>query len=143
MGLMGSGGGGSSRHPGSSSFSNCRFSSFASRTWTQYRETANTIDSTIDSVLPWPLKSATGIASAAGGGLAAKSYGGITALQEGARYFNQLNSAPFSLFRVGSLDIVRVGATTLRNGVGISIAWNGGLLVGSGIYEATQGDVCN
>lgn len=82
--------------------------SFAERTLDRYRETSNTIDDAIDSVLPWPADSATGLAGLAGGGAAAKSYGGRTSLQEGIRVFGEWRSSDSSLFRsVGRPDIVR------------------------------------
>lgn len=134
MGPYGPGGGGSS----------CGCKSFGQRTWDRYRDTSGTIDSAIDSVLPWPINSATGLAGAAGGGFAARDYGGRTALQEGGRLFSQWNSSDFSLFRsVGRPDIVRVGATSLTTAIAVGVAWNGGLLIGSGLYEGLSGGGCD
>jgi hypothetical protein len=135
-GNAGSGSGGSG--------SSCGCQSFAQRTWDRYRDTSKTIDSAMDSVLPWPVNSATGLAGAAGGGFAARDYGGKTALQEGARLYSQWNSADFSLFRrVGRPDIVRVGATSLITAIAVGVAWNGGLLMGSALYEGLGGGGCD
>lgn len=147
MGLMGGGGNhsGSTGSGGSSSSGgSCTCKSFGQRTLDRYRDTSNTIDSAIDSVLPWPINSATGLAGAAGGGLAAKDYGGRTALQEAARLGGQARSSSFSLFRrIGRPDVVRVGATSLVTAVAVGVAWNGGLLVGSGLSELLNGDGCD
>ncbi len=118
--------------------------SFAERTLDRYRDTSNAIDDAIDSVLPWPADSATGLAGLAGGGAAAKSYGGRTSLQEGIRVLGEWRSSDFSLFRsVGRPDIVRVGATSLTTAVAVGVAWNAGLLAGSAISEAMSGDGCD
>ena len=123
--------------------SGCGCKSFAQRTFARYRQTSNTIDSAIDSVLPWPANSATGVAGAVGGGFAAGSYRGMTALQEGGRFFKMWNSSSFSLFRIGRPDFVRVGATSLVTAAAVTVAWNGGLLIGSAISEALTGDGCD
>lgn len=146
MGLMGGGNHSGSTGSGGSSSSggSCTCKSFGQRTLDRYRDTSNTIDSAIDSVLPWPINSATGLAGAAGGGLAAKDYGGRTALQEAARLGGQARSSSFSLFRrIGRPDVVRVGATSLVTAVAVGVAWNGGLLVGSGLSELLNGDGCD
>jgi len=123
--------------------SGCGCKSFAKRTWDRYRDTSKTIDQAIDSVLPWPINSATGLAGAAGGGAAAKSYDGITALQEGMRLFGQYRSNSFSLFRsVARPDVVRVGMTSATTAAVVWAAWNGGLLLGSALSEAISGDGC-
>jgi RHS repeat-associated protein len=101
----------------------CSCKSFGERTWDRYRETSKTIDDAIDSVLPWPVNSATGVAGATGGGFAAKDYGGRTALQEGARLIGEYRSSKFSLFRsVGRPDFVRVGATSLTTVAAVATA---------------------
>jgi len=120
----------------------CECKSFAARTWDRYRDTSKSIDAALDSVLPWPVNSATGVAGAAGGGAAASSYGGRTAIQEAVRFGSQARNAPFSLFTMGRPDIVRVGATALTTAVAVGVAWNAGLLVGSALSEAISGDEC-
>ena len=120
----------------------CECKSFAKRTWDRYRDTSKTIDAALDSVLPWPVNSATGIAGAAGGGAAASSYGGRTALQEAVRFGLQVKNAPFSLFTVGRPDIVQVGATSLKTAAAVGVAWNLGLLAGSALSEAIFGEEC-
>lgn len=133
----------SSASSGSGGGSGCSCKSFAQRTLDRYRDTSKTIDQAIDSVLPWPVNSATGLAGAAGGGAAAKSYNGITALQEGVRLFQQSRSNSFSLFRsVARPDVVRVGLTSATTAAAVWVAWNGGLLLGSALSEAISGDGC-
>jgi hypothetical protein len=114
--------------------------SFWDRVNERYSETSKFIDSTIDSALPWPVNSPEGLATAAGGGLAAKDYGGSTALQEAVKVAKEYKNTSFSLFRtVARPDIVRVGATTAINALAVNIAWKGGLYVGSIISEAISG----
>lgn len=120
----------------------CECKSFAARTWDRFRDTSKSIDAALDSVLPWPVNSATGVAGAAGGGTAASSYGGRTAIQEAVRFGSQGRNAPFSLFTMGRPDIVRVGATSLTTAVAVGVAWNAGLLVGPALSEAMSGDEC-
>lgn len=130
--------------PSTAGGSGCGCKSFASRTWDRYRETSNAIDSSISGILPWPINSATGIAGAAGGGAAAKHYGGRTALQEAFRLFSEQRANSFSMFRaVGRPDVVRVAATAATTAVAVYIGWNGGLIIGSAIYEGVIGDGCN
>ncbi|MFA6062919.1 MAG: RHS repeat-associated core domain-containing protein [Gallionella sp.] len=114
--------------------------SFWDRVNERYSSTSKTIDSTIDGALPWPVNSPEGLATAAGGGLAANSYGGQTALQEGVKLASEYKNTSFSLFRtVSKPDIVRVGATTAVNALAVTVAWHGGLYVGSIISEAVSG----
>lgn len=120
----------------------CECKSLGQRTWDRYRDTGDSIDTTIDAYLPWPINSATGLAGAMGGGYAAKDYGGRTLLQEAPRYLSQLNSTKFSLFRVGRPDIGRVLSTSVVTASAVYLAWNGGLLAGSGVYEAMSGGGC-
>ena len=71
------------------------------------------------------------------GGAAARSYGGITPVQELKRLYAERKATSFSLFRSGSgYDIGRVGATKIVNGAAIYAAWKGGLFVGSAISVA-------
>jgi RHS repeat-associated protein len=133
LGLSAGGGGGGSE---------CACKSFAERTWDRYRNTSNFIDSAIDSVLPWPINSATGVATAVGGGAAARSYGGRTSLQEAARLWGN-SRASFSLFyRIGRPDIGRVAATSAVNAIAVGVAWNAGLLAGSALSELISGAGC-
>jgi RHS repeat-associated protein len=133
LGLRSGGGGGGSE---------CACKSFAERTWDRYRSTSSIIDSTIDSVLPWPINSATGLATAVGGGAAARSYGGRTSLQEATRLWGN-SRASFSLFyRIGRPDIGRVAATSAVNAIAVGVAWNAGLLAGSALSELISGAGC-
>lgn len=93
-------------------------------------------------MLPWPVNSPEGLASVAGGGSAAKSYGGRTAVQEAVNVYQQSRGS-FSLFRsVARPDIVRVGATSAVNAAAIYGAWHAGLYVGSIASQLISGDEC-
>ena len=121
----------------------CQCRSFAQRTLDRFEETSAAIDSMINNALPWPINSATGVAVAAGGGAAARSWGGRTATQEAWRYGRQLDTAAhFSLFRVGRPDLVRVGVTSVATTAAVTVAWNGGLLIGSALSAALSGTDC-
>jgi RHS repeat-associated protein len=125
-------------------FNNCghdsKGCSFWGRVNERYTNTSNTIDSVIDNALPWPINRPEGLATAVGGGMAAKDYGGKTVLQEGVKLASEYKNTPFSLFRtVARPDIVRIGATTAVNAIAVNVAWKGGLYVGSIISEAISG----
>ena len=121
----------------------CACQSFGKRVWRRFRSTSSSIDGAIGGALPWPMNSATALAGAAGGGFAAKDYGGKTALQEGARLIKQRKLSKFSLFRTwGRPDIARVSATSLTTSGAVYVSWNGGLLMGSAIYEGFAGVGC-
>lgn len=114
--------------------------SFWKRVNERYAATSKTIDSAIDSALPWPVNSPEGLATAAGGGAAAKDYGGRTVIQEGAKLAGEYKNTSFSLFRtVARPDIIRVGATSAVNALAVNVAWKGGLYVGSIISEMVSG----
>ena len=139
-GLQATGGGSGGGGGGSS----CTCKSFGQRTVDRYRETSKAIDSAIDSVLPWPVDSATGIAGVAGGGAATSSYCGRTAVQERARLFVQWDSSNFSRYlSLGRPHSVRVGATSLTTAVAVGVTWNAGLIAGSAISEALSGGGCD
>lgn len=77
-------------------------------------------------------------------GFAAKDYGGTTTLQEGARLIKQRNLSKFSLLRTwGRPDIARVSATSLTTSAAVYVSWNGGLLMGSALYEGFVGAGCD
>lgn len=84
------------------------------------------------------------ILSFAFGGAAAKSYNGATMSQEAMRWIKNSMNAPRSQFNlVPRMDTGRVLATSLVNMVAIQIAWNGSLMLGSGITTLIQGIECD
>ena len=120
----------------------CSCKSLAVRSWERFKVSRESIDSLIESVSEWPLDSATSWLAAAGGGFAAKSYKGITVLQEAARYTQIQRTTSFSLFRRGRPDFVRAGSTSAVTTAAVVVAWNAGLLIGSGLYEFATGKTC-
>ncbi len=74
----------------------------------------------------------------------AKSYNGSTGMQEAVRWLKNSMSAPRSQFNlVPRYDTGRVLATSLINTAAIQVAWNGGLMIGSGITTLIQGVECD
>jgi hypothetical protein len=69
------------------------------------------------------------------GGMASKSYGGSTPMQEFTRYIVRRVSAPASQFRLyPKFDLARVGMTTAIQGLAVNFAWYGGRIVGNTAY---------
>jgi len=121
----------------------CGCPSFIQRTNQRFLSTAGTINSSLDSVLPFPANSGHGLAGLAIGGAMASQYGGRTILQEALHLRDMRAQNSFSLFRsIARPDVVRVGVTTAVNAALVAGAFYTGLYVGSAIYEGISGDGC-
>ncbi len=89
----------------------------------------------IDAVNPIPAINPQTAINLGLGGLAARSYGGSTPLQETARYIGNRVRAPASQFRLyPRFDFARVGMTTAIQGVAVNAAWYGGRAIGNALY---------
>lgn len=123
--------------------SKCGCASFIQRTNQRFMSTAGTINSSLDSVLPFPANSGHGLVGLAVGGAMASQYGGRTILQEALHLRSMSTQNSFSLFRsIARPDVVRVGVTTRVNAGLVAASFYAGLYVGSAIYEGISGDGC-
>ncbi len=101
----------------------------------EFKSNWNTTSGMIDDANPVPAINPQTAINFGLGGMAARSYGGSTPLQETARYISNRFRAPASQFRLyPRFDFARVGMTTAIQGIAVNAAWYTGRSIGNALY---------